>query len=423
MIDADSVSHGLHEIMRDNITEFPSTINTLKRFNLYPEVILGIAYRLYQSISDFYGYRTKICWKVNRGEGMSPVSSCEVYQSDVDFTTERKFWLPILCTSNVSCYAYLTFAQFALLTQTLAVFGVYVLQLIPKATFITVVAGQSAHIGEIFRSKFSDFQNFHTMLYTCAKEFDFIETETLWKLLKTLLIPNAAIVLIALIGQLIYHTLQTLAFTAMALLIMRLKLFWTPQLCLISSLIASRQLFGWGKKEVHFAVIAGVLACMAVSGSANIKHELSIIGEFSNYPQEELVEWINGKTDKDAVFAGSMPVMATVKLCTHRPIVNHPHYEDAGLRERTKTVYTTYSRKPVEEVKKNLQRLGVQYLILEDGWCRRRSRPGCSLPEIWDLEDKENFGKEPSCMKLQKKPGPYFKLVFANSVYQVLQLK
>ncbi len=38
MIGADTVADGLHRIMADNVTEFGQTINTLKRFNLYPEV-------------------------------------------------------------------------------------------------------------------------------------------------------------------------------------------------------------------------------------------------------------------------------------------------------------------------------------------------------------------------------------------------
>lgn len=44
------------------------------------------------------------------------------------------------------------------------------------------------------------------------------------------------------------------------------------------------------------------------------------------------------KTPKRAVFAGSMQLLAGIKLCTGRVLTNHPHYEDRALRERTREV-------------------------------------------------------------------------------------
>ena len=44
---------------------------------IYFQVALGIAYRWYDSIMVSMNKPTKMCWTVNRGEGMSPVQSCE----------------------------------------------------------------------------------------------------------------------------------------------------------------------------------------------------------------------------------------------------------------------------------------------------------------------------------------------------------
>ncbi|KAM8967040.1 protein C-mannosyl-transferase DPY19L1 [Pelodytes ibericus] len=605
IVEAPSYISGLHMIMNDNVTEYPHVINTLKRFNLYPEVILSSWYRIYTTTMKTLGFQTKICWKVNRGNGLSPVDSCEglgdpayfyvtmifilngimmtlfyIYGTYLSgsrlggFITvlcfffnhgecTRVMWTPplresfsypflvlqmflltyilrtpnigrrsliALCVSNVFFMLPWQFAQFVLLTQIASLFAIYIVGYISSQKFLNILythvvslglcfilmfgnsmlltsyyasslivmcvivlnrteflkfetkefvhwalqvvawilgtiilkalssmilgVKDDAHISNILKSKFTNYKDFDTLMYTCAPEFDFMETETPWRYLKTLLLPVVFLVFATLIvltfkdikisswkktydgkghtyerweyatsGELVYHALQLVAFAVLAILIMRLKLFLTPHMCVMASLLCSRQLFGWVFNRVQPHVFIFIMiALMAIQGFTNLQNEWNIRGEFSNLPQEELLEWIQMNTKPNAVFAGAMPTMASVKLSTGRPIVNHPHYEDAGLRARTKVVYSMYSRKPAKEVKKMLRKLGVQYFILEDAWCIRRTKPGCSMSEIWDIEDPANAGKSPLCSILAKEALPQFHTVFQNSVYKVLTL-
>ncbi|XP_002131981.2 protein C-mannosyl-transferase DPY19L1 [Ciona intestinalis] len=617
MIEAPSAFNGMQQIVYDNITEYPSTINVLKRFNLYPELIIGTVYRAFDSFTKACKIKTMTCWKINRGD-LPPINSCEgigdphyfyvncIYAINsvmmslvflygwyisgnslwggiicVAFyffnhgEATRVMWTPplresysfpflilelLLVTYMIKCqkpdyYKHMSaicaaafffmlpwqFAQFALLTQSACVFALYMLEFIgswkimilihaqiiallanfvfqfgnkmlltsfyassliaiyaivkferkidgsvknlilrclvkgfawligtfglKKAIATALMTADDAHIWEILKSKFSDFNNFHTMLYTCAKEFDFLEIETVIKLCKTLLIPTMFVVTGTLafkclkyeyeqykekkeaegsedttevpeldeeaiahrskpMADLVYTVLQMIAFTCMAILIMRLKLFMTPMMAITSALLANRQLFSFvGSRQRHSAMICVVIAMACVVGIGNLTHQLNIIGEFENWPHEQLLNFINENLPKTAVFAGAMPTMASIKLSCLRPIVNHPHYEDAGLRERTMKVYSMYSRRTLEQVRDTVEAMGVDYYVLEDSWCVRKTRDGCQMPEIWDIEEPENMGKRPACAVARANPKPWFQVVYKNDVYTVLKVK
>ncbi|XP_058689170.1 probable C-mannosyltransferase DPY19L1 isoform X1 [Poecile atricapillus] len=599
IIEAPSFWSGVCAIMNDKLTEYPLVINTLQRFNLYPEVVLASWYRMYTTIMDFLGVSTKTCWTVNRGKGLSPVESCEGLGDPASFYVAvifllngfmmslffiygtylsgsrlgglvtvlcfffnhgectRVMWTPplresfsypflvmqmllltyilripsintgsliALCVSNIFFMLPWQFAQFVLLTQIASLFAVCIMGYIDSsklqkilsahmvsllvcfilmfgnsmlltsyyAASLVVISGilewspkvlkrrkrefyvwviegfawlfgtvtlkyltslvfgiaDDAHIGNILKSKFIGYKDFDTLMYTCAAEFDFMEKETPVRYTKTLLLPVVLVVFGVIIkraikyilwslshtgryekderfnhGELVFHALQLLAYSVLAILIMRLKLFLTPHLCIMASLVCSKQLFGWLFYKIQpKTLVFAILALMTIEGSANLRTQWNIMGEFSNLPQEELLEWIKVNTRQDAVFAGAMPTMASVKLSTLRPIVNHPHYEDAGLRARTKIVYSMYSRKPASQVKRDLIKLGVNYYILEESLCVSRKKPGCSMPEIWDVEDPANRGKIPLCTLMSKDSRPYFITVFENSNYRVLKI-
>jgi hypothetical protein len=55
--------------------------------------------------------------------------------------------------------------------------------------------------------------------------------------------------------------------------------------------------------------------------------------------EEELLRWISTDTPNRSSFAGDMVTMSMVNLMTSRPVVNHPHFEDAAVRRRTEAIY------------------------------------------------------------------------------------
>jgi len=229
-------------------------------------------------------------------------------------------------------------------------------------------------------------------------------------------------------GEIVYNVVQFAAFTIMAVLIMRLKLFFTPHLCIIAALLASKRVIGdlsFGKiKAIHQqAFCALLIAVMAIEGMQNLQQQWSVKGEYTNDHQEQLFTWIMKNTPKDAVFAGSMPTMANVKLSTERPIVNHPHYEDSRIRAKTEKIYTLLSRKPLREVHRNLKEVKSDFVVLPRAWCQGRMRTGCALVDIWDTLDEKNKYRKQVCESLTDGDTEgLFEIVFANDEYTVLKI-
>ncbi|TRY79739.1 hypothetical protein TCAL_08341 [Tigriopus californicus] len=613
MIEAPTFLLGLQNLYANNITEFPDTINTLKRFNLYPEVFLGGIFRVFSQYADATQWNVKQCYKINRGEGLSPVESCDGIGDPMIFytnavwmfaafntiflflvTTEisntivgglitvvcyfynhseatRVMWTPPLresfafpvCVAQLlmvtmtlrdrhfnafqmgwiaMCSCAFTviwqFAQFSLLTQLCCVYAIYVLGIIGKPTFQTILCGQSvgllmasslmfgnemlltswlssalisalalvaipesnwdklptlvripvhglllpvatflvktsltklfqiqddAHIFDILRSKFTDYQDFHTLLYTCAREFDFLGWEMPWKTTQTLLLPTVGLVLV-LVGlrtvldtflsqdktitackhpatgvksptkpaalivmdpSVAYNLLQLICYAGMAIIIMRLKLFFTPQLCIVAGIIASPQILSVlsKRRDVQVAFLVALIAAMSYKGLSNLQDQRKIMGEYSNLPLEELIDWINGNIPPTKSLAGAMPLMANLLLSTRRPIINHPHYEDVGLRERTKRVYEMYSRKSLDQVHQTMVEMKANYLVLSKPYCLNGNMGGCGMTDLWDVEEPELKHLEQVCPKLYNQPNPRpFTRVFANNDYVVLKV-
>ncbi|XP_066514209.1 protein C-mannosyl-transferase DPY19L3-like isoform X3 [Hoplias malabaricus] len=249
-----------------------------------------------------------------------------------------------------------------------------------------------------------------------------------------------------------YNLLHTVFFGLLAFSTMRMKYLWTGHMCAFAAFgVCGKEVWALCLRVIHcnttaklrlirYFVPIVVLAFLYYKFWPKLMEELSELREFYDPDTVELMTWISSKTPKRAVFAGSMQLLAGIKLCTGRVLTNHPHYEDQELRERTKQVYQVYAQQSAEEVYRLLRSVGADYVILEDSICyeRRHSR-GCRLRDLLDLanghimdgpgENDPDLVLAPHprfCQAIKTGEPPYstfFTRVFQNKTFHIYRLK
>ncbi|XP_027473376.1 probable C-mannosyltransferase DPY19L3 isoform X3 [Zalophus californianus] len=248
-----------------------------------------------------------------------------------------------------------------------------------------------------------------------------------------------------------YNLIHTILFGFLALSTMRMKYLWTSHMCVFASFgLCSPEIWELLLKSIHlynpkricimrYSVPILILLYLCYKFWPGMMDELSELREFYDPDTVELMDWINSHTPRKAVFAGSMQLLAGVKLCTGRTLTNHPHYEDNSLRERTKAVYQIYAKRSPEDVHALLRSFGTDYVILEDSICyERRHQRGCRLRDLLDIAnghmmdgpgendpDLKLAGHPRFCEEIKRNLPPYtayFTRVFQNKTFHVYKL-
>uniref|UniRef100_A0A3B5QLF9 Dpy-19 like C-mannosyltransferase 3 n=1 Tax=Xiphophorus maculatus TaxID=8083 RepID=A0A3B5QLF9_XIPMA len=289
------------------------------------------------------------------------------------------------------------------------------------------------HIFKFIKSKFAlgPTRDFDASLYLCEEAFGLLPLDTLERLAGTLLLYPYVPTVLLLSGMLAvavlhnlrpkgsweeekraaaggqvdafrpdvaYNLLHSVLYGLLAFSTMRMKYIWTGHMCAVAAYgVCGTDLWTLLLKAlrcntkvllrfIRYAVPVLMIGWLYYKFWPKLMEELSELREFYDPDTVELMTWISTKTPKQAVFAGSMQLLAGIKLCTGRVLTNHPHYEDKDLRERTRQVYQVYARRSPEEVYDILRAVGADYVVLENSICyERRHRRGCRLRDLLDL--------------------------------------
>uniref|UniRef100_A0A7M5WW22 C-mannosyltransferase DPY19L3 n=1 Tax=Clytia hemisphaerica TaxID=252671 RepID=A0A7M5WW22_9CNID len=500
---APSLSQGLYELTHDNRTEHLRTINILERFNIYQEVILGIIYRSFsQAMKDSWQYvyfyidsvfalhglymvaifittwqmsgtflagvlsvgffvfnrfnMTRLAFTVPLRESFSlpfiyiQIAAITFFLRKKCSAREEKVHLVIVSLSTFLLTLFWQFAQFVLLLEAFALFGLYAMEFTESrkvkplycimlgslasvcfvqfgndmlytalvgsfciaslllmsvwkpgtgffwklflltAQIITVFVitfglnfaikkitkvDSDEHVFKFVSSKLglgdaALKKDFDALMYLCEGGFQFMPMSTFQVLTDGVVFPvyamSGIVIILVLVfsyfqklrgtetllddyPEIIFNVILNVFFGGMALTTIRMKFLWMPHMCILAAgIICHQKTWKTCLESIHFkgflnfavrqSIPVLILSVLLYKKLDVTREELKRLSEFHDPDTVQLMEWIKKETPTDAAFTGSMQLMAGVKLCTDRPITNHPHYENKFLRERTREV-------------------------------------------------------------------------------------
>ncbi|WAR08955.1 D19L3-like protein [Mya arenaria] len=483
MVNAPSITQGLYALTHDNMTEHPATINVLERMNIYQEVILSILYRILpvkNILEPVYFYINTVFAL----HGMLFNQFVMLLQSLALFGV----WILDLVPAN-KVRMILLFNAVSLLSVCVLqsvntmILGSLVMSFIPATFLLMYFKGDSltpcsipARISKVAFYSITSIilMDFDSRLYLCIEAFGFLQLDTFERMSKLLVFPIYLVTHLTLLAvnhshevglkdhpsprhshllssrpDLAFHAIQAMFFGALGMSTLRMKYLWTPYMCILAG-------FGVGDyrawKNVlarlrinqdtvvqiarHLTTIAVLALLFAIALPPALKG-LEDLKEFWDPDTVELMEWIKKSTPPTAALSGSMQLMAGVKLCTGRPITNHPHYEDKILRIKTKELYQYYAKRDPADVHALMKKYKTDYIILEDSICLAPSRGGCRLPDILDVDNgviPDSGISEPGLVKSNiprfcdevRRQTPeyakYFKHVFTNKTFRIYKI-
>ncbi|KER31211.1 hypothetical protein T265_02529 [Opisthorchis viverrini] len=181
--------------------------------------------------------------------------------------------------------------------------------------------------------------------------------------------------------------------------------------------LSSKRVLAIGPVLMKIGIFGALFSLSRVA--LQLRARLNDLREFYDPDTVDLMNWISTHTNPDAIFTGSMQLMAGVKLCTGRAIANHPHYEDARLREKTRRWPDLWLAKP-ELVK--TRTISDSYHLDEETWSALQQPNQAAVRLCSELTQLSAHHSENYPTLQQRRLSRLFTLVYENPTFYIFKV-